>query len=245
MSAPSTDTTCPRCGERLPAGFSRCDACGAYLAAGPSAPRAGGGGGRGALPPWGFLLIGILVGGAVGYALRSAVTPREEGGMPTGPADVMAGPGGGSGEPDPRTQMMPQVVEALGKYRATLIDDPGNVEANVGIGNLMFDSGKWEKAIEHYSTALERAPGNADVRVDRAIAYHSLGQNEKAAAELKRVTKEKPDHVNAWLNLGVVSRELGDHATTVEAWERYLKLQPQSPHAAAIRGEMERIKAGT
>ena len=169
--------------------------------------------------------------------------------MPTGPADVMAGPEaatrGGAGEPDPRTQMVPEVVEALGKYRATLIDDPGNVEANVGIGNLMFDSGKWEKAVEHYSKALERAPTNADVRVDRAIAYHSLGQNEKAAAELKRVTKEKPNHVNAWLNLGVVSRELGDRATTIEAWQRYLKLEPQSPHAAAIRGELERTKAGT
>ena len=214
------------------------------------------------LPPWTFLLIGLVVGGAVGYALRAAVAPRDDGGMPTGPADIMAGQtgagtgggmggdmasrmGGGMGGGMEQTQMLPGVIESLGKYRATLADDPTNLEANIGIGNLMFDSGKWDKAIEHYTAALGKEPTNADVRVDRAIAYHTLGQNDKALGEMKRVTKEKPDHKNAWLNLGVVAGAMGDRKSNIEAWERYLKLEPTGPHSDAIRGELAKLKSGS
>src|SRR6266850_2240147 len=95
---------CPRCDEPLPAGSDRCDSCGAYLnapgassARGPSVPRPSPQRGGGIV----FLLVGLIVGGLVGYALRSAVGPKaEDGGMPTGPSDVMRGaaPGGMSGE---------------------------------------------------------------------------------------------------------------------------------------------------
>jgi len=206
------------------------------------------------MPPWAFLLIGLVVGGAVGYSLRAAVAPRDDGGMATGPADIMAGQtgagmggpmGGGMGGGMEQTQMLPGVIEALGKYRATLADDPTNVEANIGMGNLMFDSGKWDKAIEHYTAALDKDPANADARVDRAIAYHTLGQNDKALVEMKKVTKEKPDHKNAWLNLGVVAGAMGDRKTNIEAWERYLTLEPTGPHSDAIRGELAKLKSGS
>lgn len=250
--------------------MTRCDACGAYIVpttGGPSGggqhtspPRSGRGGQHapaprpsGGLPPWAFLVIGLVVGGAVGYALRAAVAPRDDSGMAQGPADIMAGAtgagsgadGGGMPAGTEKTQMLPGVIEALGKYRATLASDPTNVEANIGIGNLMFDSGKWDKAIEHYTVALGKEPTNADVRVDRAIAYHSLGQDDKAFSEMKRVTKEQPDHKNAWLNLGVVAGAMGDRKTNIDAWERYLKLEPTGPHSDAIRGELAKLKSGS
>jgi Flp pilus assembly protein TadD len=117
------------------------------------------------------------------------------------------------------------------------------VAANIGLGNLLFDSGQWEKAVDHYSTALEKDPKNADVRVDRAIAYHSLGQDAKAKEELLAVTKSHPEHRNAWLNLGVVSANMEDKATAIHAWEQYLKLEPNGTHSAAIRDELQRLKS--
>jgi hypothetical protein len=279
MSQPTNTFTCPRCGERLPAGFTRCDACGAYIV--PSSGGQGGqpgatsggshggsqrargpqksAGGSGPLPAWAFLVIGLIAGGAVGYALRAAVTPRMEGGAPMGPSDVMAG-GGGGGPMDAgmgggmggamgggaggmdKTQMLPQVIEALAKYRNTLADDPGNVEANIGMGNMMFDSGKWDQAVEFYTTALKKDPKNTDVAVDRAIAYHSLGQDTKAIEELRRITREHPDHKNAWLNLGVVAGSMGDTKTNITAWEKYLKLEPSGPHSDAIKSELAKMK---
>lgn len=267
MPPVSSAFNCPRCGESLPAGSSRCDACGAYLmgtpAAGASAPGPkqaaskvspqGAATGNAAL----FLILGLIIGGAIGYVLHGAAGPRGEGGMPRGPADVMRGSaatgddgssgmgggmgagGAGGGTPP---QMPPQVVAMVQEYRKALAKDPNDVEANIGFGNLLFDSSQWEKAVDHYGRALAKVPGNADVRVDRAIALHNLDRNDEALKELQRVTREQPTHKGAWLNLGVISATLGDNAGAIAAWEQYLKLDPNSEHAGAIRAQIAELK---
>ena len=259
--------SCPRCGERLPEGLTRCDACGAYLVSVPAsgAAHAEAGGGRGGAKgfrprpsgsaltgtAWTLLLIGLVVGGAIGYALHGAVGPRMDGGAPTGPADIMAGAGAGTGMSGgapaggQAPQMPGEISAQVQKFRQILARDPSNLEANIGLGNLLFDSGQWERAAQHYAKALEKDPKNGDVRVDMAIAHHNLGQNDVAIAELKRVTRELPQHLNAWLNLGVVSSSVGDNATAVKAWERYIALDPNGSHAAAIRDEITRLKQGS
>ncbi|HEX3113089.1 MAG TPA: tetratricopeptide repeat protein, partial [Candidatus Eisenbacteria bacterium] len=108
-----------------------------------------------------------------------------------------------------------------------------------------FDSNQWDRAVASYQRALEQAPGNADVRVDMAVALHNLGQNQKAKDEMERVTRESPAHRNAWLNLGVVSAQLGDRAGAIKAWEQYLKLDPNGPHSASIRAQIEDLKRGS
>ena len=268
------DFNCPRCGERLPEGFTRCDACGAHVVppepsreprlepsahaagtrkkhAAPEASRMTGTG-------WMLLAVGLLCGGAIGYTLRGAVGPREEGGMPSGPADVMSGmsEGGGGGMGGNGmsgnaagaagggmpTGMPEQIRQMVAEYRDRLAKNPKDKEALIGLGNLQFDSHQWDKAVESYQKALDQDPQNGDVRVDMAIAYHQLEQNDQAIQELERVTKETPEHRNAWLNLGVVSAAKGDNARAIRAWEQYLKLEPSSPHAAAIRAQIEDLK---
>ncbi|HET9939499.1 MAG TPA: tetratricopeptide repeat protein [Candidatus Eisenbacteria bacterium] len=269
--ATDSGITCPRCGERLPEGFTRCDACGAFLSApaarAPSAPRPA----REPRPPakarpapaptaqaisgtaWIFLAAGLLCGGAIGYTLHGAVAPREEGGAPRGPADVMAGASAGQGMPQgqmpegqmPQGQMPQEVAKMISEYRQRLATNPDDVDANIGMGNLYFDSSQWERAVDSYQRALDKAPGNADVRVDMAVALHNLGQNQKAKDEMERVTRESPEHRNAWLNLGVVSAQMGDRAGAVKAWEQYLKLDPNGPHSASIRAQIENMKRGS
>ncbi len=171
--------------------------------------------------------------------------------MPTGPSDLMGGmaPGGAADGNGPGAdgapgggQMPPQVVAMVRQYREALARNPDDVEANIGFGNLLFDSSQWERAIEHYQRALAKTPGNADVRVDMSIAYHELGQNDRARQELERVTREQPTHKNAWLNLGVVRATLGHRSAAVQAWTRYLALDPNGPHADAIRAQIEDLK---
>ena len=201
---------------------------------------------RAAGTPWLYLVAGLVVGGLVGYALHSAVGPRQEDGAPSGPSDVMSGAGTQPGAtPGGPAQMPPEVTAAIQRYKEALARDPDDLEANIGMGNLLFDSGQYDRAIEHYTKALAKDPKNADVRVDRAIAYHSIGQDPKAREEMLQVTRENPEHPNAWLNLGVVSMGLGDRATATRAWEQYLKLQPNGVHAAAIRDELKQLKSGS
>jgi len=252
---------CPRCGESLPSTLHVCDACGFELGAVPKSKTAT----RPSAPArrdppgvpgiaWLLLVVGLAVGGMVGFALHSAVGPHDESGMPTGPADIMAGGSGGdaggdAGAPDGggmaggAPQRMPQqIMQMVQGYKSALAKNPKDLEALVGLANLEFDSGQWAHAIDYYSRALTVDPKNADVRVDRAIAYHSTGQNDVAKKELLAVTREQPEHKNAWLNLGVVSRDLGDRAGALRAWQRYLELEPQGEHAASVRQEIENLK---
>ncbi len=258
--------SCPRCGESLPPNLDVCDACGADLGrttdAGAGVSKAQGAPKRTGSATardsqgvpgvaWLLLAVGLVVGGMVGYALHTAVGPRAESGMPTGPSDIMAGssdasPGmsndGAGIAQGGAPRMPPQVVQMVQAYKAALTKNPNDLNANIGLGNLEFDSAQWSKAIDYYSRALKIDPKNTDVRVDRAIAYHATGDNDTAKKELLRATREKPDHKNAWLNLGVVNRELGNRAEAVHAWERYLELDPSGEHAATIRQEMETLK---
>jgi cytochrome c-type biogenesis protein CcmH/NrfG len=254
--------TCPRCGESLPATLDVCDACGYELQAAPSravtpppalkAPPSGkrrrpdrrAPAKQDAIPgiAWLLLVVGLAVGGMVGFALHSAIGPRAESDMPQGPADIMAG---AQNEPSPQgapAQMPGPVMQMVQSYKQALAKNPKDLDALVGLANLEFDSQQWEHAIGYYSRALAIDGTNADVRVDRAIAYHATGQNDLAKKELLRVTREKPDHKNAWLNLGVVNRELGDREGAITAWERYLRMDPQGEHAASVRQEIESLK---
>ena len=262
---------CPRCGESLPVGTTRCDGCGAYLVPAPAAPTrgpgheaphgAGSARARGGAPPakgkrpadsrvipgiaYVLLTAGLVVGGLIGYTLRGSIGPHDESGAaPAGPADLMAGGtgapgaamGGGGGA------MPADVMQKVQEYHAALQRDPNDLQAHIGLGNLLFDSSQWEKAIAHYTSALERDPKNGDVRVDRAIAYHNLGQDTQAVADMERVTRENPTHKNAWLNLGVVTAAMGDRKTAIRAWERYLALEPSGERSDQIREELARIK---
>jgi len=192
---------------------------------------------------WLLLVVGLAVGGMIGFALRSAVAPRAESGTPRGPADLMAGGSGKEAQAGGAPQRMPaQIMQMVQTYKSALAKNPNDLEALVGLGNLEFDSGQWEKAIQYYSRALAFDSKNADVRVDRAIAYHATGQNDVAKRELLQVTREQPTHKNAWLNLGVVSRDLGDRAEAIRAWERYLELDPQGEHAEDVRQEIASLK---
>jgi len=138
--------------------------------------------------------------------------------------------------------MPPQIMQMVQDYKAALAKNPNDLEALIGLANLEFDSGQWDKAIEYYSRALTIDSKNADVRVDRAIAYHATGKNDIARKELLQVTRERPTHKNAWLNLGVVNRDLGDRAEAIRAWERFLELDPQGEHAASVRQEIANLK---
>src|SRR5207249_10087629 len=134
---------------------------------------------------WIFLRVGRGGGGRVGFALHPALGPRGEAGMPAGPADIMAGTPQGA---PPR--MPAQIMQQVQSYKAALAKNPDDLDANIGLGNLEFDSGQWENAIKYYSRALAIDPKNRDVRVARAIADPSRRQNDLAKPQPLHVAKE-------------------------------------------------------
>lgn len=131
----------------------------------------------------------------------------------------------------------------IGELRAIVQKDPGNYEAWVRLGNLLFDTDQYADAIDAYTKALELKPSDPDVITDRGIMYRKTGDFERAAAEFRRAAEVAPTHLNSVLNLGVVLRyDLNDSAGAIQAWRMYLDRRPPPEMAEKIKREIEAIQ---
>ena len=129
-------------------------------------------------------------------------------------------------------------------YQDVLKNDPGNLQALIGIGNIYMDSKQYPQAISHYEKALKIQPENVDVRVDMGTCYRNIDLPGKAVAEYKMGLTYQPNHANALANLGVVlAYDMKDPNGAVETWEKFLKVAPTHQMADHIRQEISRIKS--
>jgi tetratricopeptide (TPR) repeat protein len=127
--------------------------------------------------------------------------------------------------------------------RSILRDDPKNLKVLIQLGNLYFDTGQFDQAIENYSKALEIDPKNADVRTDLGIMYRKKGEYDRAIAEFEKAAEANPKHVNSRYNLGIVLlHDKGDIKGAIKAWEDYLRVEPTGPRADNIRNQMGKMK---
>ena len=77
---------------------------------------------------------------------------------------------------------------------------PGNAGSWTQLGNLCFDSGQYEKAIEAYQKSLSLEPNNADVWTDLGIMYRSTDRPHKAIEAFERAMTIDPKHQNSRYN---------------------------------------------
>lgn len=92
-------------------------------------------------------------------------------------------------------------VESL---KDMLAKNPNDLEHWVMLGNLYFDMGRFEQALEPYEKALSLNPRDGDVRVDYAVSLFNINRTTEAIRELETVIKEQPTHQTAYYNLGVI-----------------------------------------
>lgn len=217
---------CPDCGASNPRDAENCAECSHPLAAEfrprkpvlerPERPPASvatwgyrpEGSKRGDLPGWAWAAVGIAALAAVFIAaLQIANAPKP-----------IAVPNA-----DPTQAAIAESLSVL------LHRDSTAVGPNVGMGNLMYDTGNFQMAIPYYSRALKGDPSLTDVEVDLAVSYHNSGDFETARELLEGVVTKAPMHAIAVFDLGVVYQQLGrtEDATRVLRRARELAGPPE------------------
>jgi len=127
-------------------------------------------------------------------------------------------------------------------YEQILKKNPNDLSALIELGNLYFDYGQFQSAINMYQRALKIDPRNSDVRTDLAVSYFNLGVTETAESELQKVIKMNPNHAMAYYNLGIVLwRGKGDLDNALKAFTKYLELQPEGRYASQAHENIKRI----
>jgi len=106
-------------------------------------------------------------------------------------------------------------------------EDPGNPSAWAALGNLYFDTGEPEKAIEAYRRSLDLSPDNPAVWTDMGIMYREAGKPREAVEAFDRAMKLDSRHENSRFNKGIVLlHDLQDPEGAIRAWEDLLAVNP-------------------
>jgi cytochrome c-type biogenesis protein CcmH/NrfG len=119
-----------------------------------------------------------------------------------------------------------QMIETLEKVVAK---DPKNQQTWLQLGNLYFDTNKYENAIAAYNKYLQFDPNNADVITDMGIMYRKSGRPVDAVKAFDRAIEKNPRHETARFNKGIVLfHDLKDTQSAIKAWQELVQVNPDA-----------------
>ena len=177
------------------------------------------------------LLLGLLTGWIMG---SQHGTPQRA----AAPSQQAAAPSGQQATPPALDQ------NRVAQLTAEADKAPRNAAPRAQLGNLYFDSERFDEAIRWYQAALEIDPRQVDVSTDLGIAYYYANQPDRALAQFEQSLAIDPRHSKTLLNIGVV-RAWGkqDLEGAAKAWERVIEVAPASEEAARAKQGLEGIRA--
>ncbi len=122
--------------------------------------------------------------------------------------------------------------------------NPKNLDALIHLGNLYYDHGQYQQAVEWYGKALDVDPRNPNVRTDRGTSYWNMNQPDDAIAEFQKSLDVDPGHAQTLYNLGVVYLHgKNDAAGAKKAWQKLLAANPDYPERAKVEQELSALAA--
>ncbi len=184
-----------------------------------------------------IILILAIVAVFASWAFRRALVPAE----PTVTDDPSAAPVLESQSTD---DVMAQITDQIAHLKELADEDPENAELLTALGNLYYDAGMPEEAIEYYDRVLALQPDNVNVLVDKATMVRVSGDSQAAVNLLNKATELNPNHEQAWFNLGVIySTDLSNPEGALRAWKKFLAINPNAQHADAVRQEVARLES--
>lgn len=121
-------------------------------------------------------------------------------------------------------------------YEDIILRAPWQANAYYNLGLLQYRHGRYEEARQLFETATLRESNHAQALTGLGISLFRLGRNEEARDVLLSAVSVNATDALAQYNLGVVyARGLKDATSATNSFERFLRLAPGSPLAAATR----------
>ena len=168
------------------------------------------------------LIVGLLGGYLVFSISNAGKAQQSNSAIPSG-----------SGSPTDYTQRIAQAEKVVAQ-------DPKNLNAWISLGNDYFDTEQTQKSINAYGKALEIEPNNPNVLTDQGVMFRKIGWYDKALVNFEKAGKIDPNHLQSLFNAGIVyAVDMKQPEKAAPYWNRYLKLDPNSPTAIQIKSMME------
>ena len=128
------------------------------------------------------------------------------------------------------------------EFRAALAKDSTNVEAHIGLANVLYDTANWPEAIIHYRAALARDSSRATTLVDLGVCYYNLSDPDQAEKLFQLALVRDPHQPVALFNLGMVAERRGDNQTAIKYLHRALVSDPPDNMKQPLIDAMTRVQ---
>jgi cytochrome c-type biogenesis protein CcmH/NrfG len=182
--------------------------------------------------------ITLAVGFLMGVVFSAYKSPKKlpiKASMPSSPP---------AADRDLAVKMSAQIFE----LEKQTVQNPQNADIWTQLGNLYFDTGNFEKAINAYQKSLALRPDNANIWTDLGIMYRRSGKPAEAVKAFDKAIKTNPRHESSRFNKGIVlMHEMNDIPGAVEAWEGLVAVNPnaKTPGGQPVVDIIKRFKANT
>jgi tetratricopeptide (TPR) repeat protein len=147
-------------------------------------------------------------------------------------------------QPLPENHPPVDIEEKVAALQQMAARDPRNPEHLTRIGNLYYDMGKYEDAVQFYQRSLDIRPRDPNVQTDMANCYHYLGRHDKSLSLLDDVLAYNPGFSQAKYNKGVVLMEgKKDVRAAISVWEDLLRTDPGYGRRAELESKIRELKS--
>ena len=119
--------------------------------------------------------------------------------------------------------------------------DEDNVDAYWDLGNIQFELGDYDSAVENYENVLEKVNDNAVLYYQTAITYEANDNIDKAISNhLKAISCNENFHPS-YKKLGILFMARNDNESAIEYFEDYLNFDLPSDEKKNIQDLISRI----
>jgi len=185
------------------------------------------------LEAYGFALVCLLVGFAVGYLLHPQKPAMAN--APQTPVSAM------NGMPSPQ-QLKQMADKKLEPMLAALEKDPTNPDLLTQIATVYLNTQQFAAAVDYYGRAVKVNP-TADGYVKLGGAYLQAGSPDQTLDALNHALQLDPKSADALFYLGMVKwRVRNDPKGAVDAWQRLIKTNPNFSHRADVEKMIAQAK---
>jgi tetratricopeptide (TPR) repeat protein len=127
-------------------------------------------------------------------------------------------------------------------YKKILDKVPASIEATLAIGNCYANRGQNEKALEWYNKIEFEKIKDATILYNIATNFYNLSKFEDALKYYKQSVEVQKDYLDGLYQLGLTYTNLQRKTEAIATFEQYLKLDPDSPRSAQVKGFLDYLK---
>jgi tetratricopeptide (TPR) repeat protein len=109
--------------------------------------------------------------------------------------------------------------------------DPGNLKAQIELGNLLLAAREFKRALEIAEQVLLKEPKNVDALILRANAEAATENIDASLRSMQEAIQLAPDRPRSFLNLALLQLSAKQVAKAEESFQRAVQLDPKSVSA--------------